>query len=54
MSNITDKDILHALCDKLDKITRKFGVRIRIIEIKGTIYFFPELPPRPPNKQGRF
>jgi len=40
---MTDKEILERLCAMLNGITKKFGVTLAVVEIKGTIYFFPQL-----------
>ena len=33
---------LKSLCKKLDEIAEKEGVHLLLVEIKGTIYFYPE------------
>ena len=33
---------LNKLCEKLDAIAKQENIRLRIVETKGTIYFFPE------------
>lgn len=40
----TDKEILAELCKKLNEVTKKEGVELRVIEIKGTTFFLPRLP----------
>lgn len=41
-----DKATLTKLCNKLRTLTKKQGIDLKVIEIKDTIYFFPQLPAR--------
>jgi hypothetical protein len=43
---MTDKEILEKLLKELNEVAKKTGVKIEIVEIKGTIYYFPKLPPK--------
>ena len=42
--SVSDKDCLQALCQKLNVVARLQGIELRLVEIKGTVYFFPQLP----------
>jgi hypothetical protein len=37
-----DEEQLKILCEHLNEITKKQNVTLKIIEIKGTIYYFPQ------------
>ena len=39
-----DQMTLQALCKELNSITCKQGIHLQVVEIKGTTYFFPQLP----------
>ncbi|MDD2466241.1 MAG: hypothetical protein PHI97_19755 [Desulfobulbus sp.] len=46
-NNQQDEEQLKKLCEQLNEITKNQSITLKVIEIKGTIYFFPQLEPEP-------
>ena len=44
-NNQQDEEQLKKLCEQLNEITKNQSITLKVIEIKGTIYFFPQLEP---------